>query len=538
MILIRQCRLPLSYGEADLKKKAAKLLRIPEEEIGEARVVRESLDARKKQEIHYVCDIAVSVPSEEKILHRKKLPEEISLWKEDDYSFPKAACAPSEGERPVVIGAGPAGLFCAYVLAKAGMSPLLIERGEPVEERTRKVEAFWAGGELDPDCNVQFGEGGAGAFSDGKLTTLIKDKEHRGRLVLDTFITHGADENIRFQNKPHIGTDVLKNVVAEMRKTILSLGGEMAFNTRVTDLQIQEKSGEKRLLGLTVLDLKTGEEKNIACRQAVLAPGHSARDTFLMLKDHGIPMERKPFAVGVRMEHPQSLINRHQYGDAAEKLPPADYKVTARTSKGRGVYSFCMCPGGYVVNASSEPGRLAVNGMSYHDRGGANANSAVIVTVTPEDFPGDDVLSGVRFQREMEEKAFQAANGLIPVQSYASFSGKGEGKMISPCIKGGFRECDLKAILPDFVSEALQEGIELIDRKFHGFALPEAALSAVESRTSSPVRILRGEDGQSAVTGLYPCGEGAGYAGGIMSAAIDGIRTAELLVEQWNSNRK
>ena len=533
MIRIRQVKMPLQYEQSDLIARAARLLRTDPERILKVKLLHESLDARKKDRIQYVLDLAVEVSGEEKILGRKKLPEEISPYEEREYAFPPVEERPKDGERPVIVGLGPAGLFCAYVLARAGMAPLVLERGEKVEERTEKVEAFWAGAQLDPDSNVQFGEGGAGAFSDGKLTTLIKDRERRGRLVLKTFVDFGADPAILYRNKPHVGTDVLRTVVSGIREAILRYGGEIRFSSRMEELLLEEgPEGGKRVRGLRVRDLKTDELWELPCSEVVLAPGHSARDTFRMLRDLQVPMEKKPFAVGVRMEHPQDFISRCQYGDAAELLPPADYKVTARTDAGRGVYSFCMCPGGYVVNASSEPGHLAVNGMSYHDRAGKNANSAIIVTVTPEDFPGEDVLSGVSFQRELERRAYGAAEGKIPVQSYASFAGLSSAEdtePITPSIKGSYAFRDLREIFPAFLTEALQEGIQRIGERFHGFDMPEAVLSAAETRTSSPVRILRDETGESEIRGLFPCGEGAGYAGGIMSAAIDGIRMAELL---------
>lgn len=547
MIRITQLTLPVEQKPEALKKKAARLLKVRPEEIGELRICRRSLDARKKPELYYsyTVDVTVKKPmkqsgkqsgkqpekqgrwvSESTLIHRAGNPR-VTLAAEKPYVFPESGME-KLSHRPVIIGTGPAGLFCGLMLASHGYRPLLLERGEDVDTRSRKVERFWETGELDPVSNVQFGEGGAGTFSDGKLNTLVKDPRGRGRLVLETFCRFGADEQILVEQKPHIGTDVLKGIVKAMREEIRSLGGEVRFGCPVTELLIRD--GQVR--GVRV---GTGEE--IPAEAVVLATGHSARDTFETLFRQGIPMSAKAFAVGLRIQHPQTMINRSQYGRAeAGFLGPADYKVTFSSAGGRGVYSFCMCPGGYVVNASSEAGHLAVNGMSYHGRAGVNANSALIVTVTPEDFPDGTPLGGLAFQRQLEKLAYEAAGGKIPVQLYEDFK-KGRPSralgQVEPQFRGGWALADLRQVLPDYLSLSLLEGMEHFGRVIEGFDRPDAILAGVESRTSSPVRVWRGEGLESTVRGLYPCGEGAGYAGGITSAAMDGVQVAEAIAARY-----
>lgn len=519
MIRISQLKLPVDHREEDIKNKAAKILRTDPGSIRSIKIVRQSVDARKKEDILYIYTVDVEVQKEAQVIKRAK-SSQIGVVKEQRYHFPEIKKPPVRP--PVIVGSGPAGLFCGLMLAQAGYEPLILERGEDVDTRREKVDRFWKEGILDTESNVQFGEGGAGTFSDGKLNTLVKDPKARNQKVLEIFAEHGADPEILYEQKPHIGTDVLSRVVKNIRRHIIELGGQVRFGAKVTDL-ITEKGC---IRGVVV---NGGEE--ILSAHVVLAVGHSARDTFSMLLDRGIPMAAKSFAVGLRIQHPQAMIDQSQYGTKhRDILGPAPYKVTWQSSGGRGVYSFCMCPGGYVVDASSEQGYLAVNGMSNHDRGGENANSALIVTVTPEDFPGKGPLAGVEFQRKLEKAAFEQGRGKIPVQLYGDFR---EGKIsaalgdVKPEIKGRYEFADLRRVLPDYLSLPLIEAMEQFDRRIRGFARYDSILAGVESRTSSPVRIHRDNDLQSSIRGLYPCGEGAGYAGGITSAAMDGIRVAE-----------
>ena len=543
MIRINQVKLPVEHTSDALHKKVQELLKY--KGPMDVEIVKRSLDARKKPQLFYVYVVDVSVPEkEESKLLRRCHNNRIQKIEPVKYEFPVKQY---EGKaRPVIVGMGPAGLFCGYVLAKAGFRPILLERGKCVEDRSRDVEAFWETGHLNTESNVQFGEGGAGTFSDGKLNTLIKDKYGRNKEVLRIFVKHGAPEEILYDYKPHIGTDILKKIVRSMREEIIALGGEVRFETRVTDLLI---AGD-RIKGLVL----NGEEE-LPAERVVLALGHSARDTFSMLHKQKVAMKAKPFAIGMRVEHPQELINLSQYGKKeAGELGNAIYKLTAETSEKRGVYTFCMCPGGYVVNASSEEGRLAVNGMSYSGRNSTNANSAVIITITPEDYgDGTDPLSGVAFQRKMEEKAYQIGKGKIPVERYGNFrravletelqepeviqddqkkTGTSGMEDITPCIKGQWTLAPVHEILPDALNHAFVEGMEAFGKKIHGFNGDEVLVEGIESRTSSPVRILRTESAQAlGVWGLYPCGEGAGYAGGITSAAMDGIFVAEQLAK-------
>ena len=552
MIQIRQLKLMPGHSDRELTEKAARTLRIRPEEIASLRVVRQSIDARKKPEIRliYTVDVKLVGAREEKVLLSCRKNPDVGPAPEVRYRFPEPG-KEILAERPLIIGTGPAGLFCGYLLAKAGYRPLLLERGADVESRTRRVEEFWKTGVLSADSNVQFGEGGAGTFSDGKLNTLVKDKDGRNTEVLKIFVENGAPEEIRYESRPHVGTDVLSRVVKHMRERILSWGGEVRFSSRVTELVIE---------GGRVRGVVCENGERIDAGAVVLAIGHSARDTFAMLEKKGIPMEAKSFAVGFRVEHPQELINLSQYAQRRpEALPPASYKLTAKTSEGRGVYSFCMCPGGYVVNASSEPGRLAVNGMSYSGRNGKNANSAIIVSVTPQDYGAGGPLAGIHFQRELEERAFRAAGGAVPVQRYADYAGterengsavaEADGMVrekrerhvpadFAPAIKGAWKFADLRDILPSSVRKAFLEGMEAFERIIPGFADDAVCLSGVESRTSSPVRIPRDETLQSSVRGLYPCGEGAGYAGGITSAAMDGMRVAEAIAARYQIFQK
>jgi len=536
MIRINQLKLSVGHTKADMKKKAAKMMRIPEDKILSLVPVRQSLDARKKNELLYIYSLNATVSGKEGAVIKNAKNVNVVLNTEKPYRFPEHGQEPL-CHRPVIVGFGPAGMFCGLMLARAGFSPLILERGEDVDSRTQKVEAFWRGGELNPESNVQFGEGGAGTFSDGKLNTLVKDPSGRNKKVLEILAEAGAAPSITYVNKPHVGTDVLSRVVKNIRQEIIRLGGEIRFGCKLTDFS--EAGG--RLISVTVSQREEGgfyREETIPAQAVVLAIGHSARDTFRMLSEKSLDLQAKAFAVGLRIQHPQKQINFSQYGvEEPGSLGAASYKLTKQTSSGRGIYSFCMCPGGFVVNASSETGRLAVHGMSNHDRAGTNANSALIVTVTPEDFPNPGPLGGVEFQRRLEEAAFNCGKGKIPVQLYGDFKAGTLSRAfgdVEPAFKGGYSFGNLREVLNPSLTDAMTEGIDSFGRIIDGFDRPDAILAGIESRTSSPVRIPRTPELESAVRGLYPCGEGAGYAGGITSAAMDGIRTAEMIVTRFS----
>lgn len=526
MIRITQLKMPVVHTARELARKAAGVLKIKEQDIQSLHIVKQSVDARKKDQIYFSYTVDITV-AEEKIVRGLKNAN-VSLSTETPYHFPDSGTEILKTP-PVIIGSGPAGLFCGLLLARAGYCPLILERGADVLTRTKQVEEFWNGGSLDVNSNVQFGEGGAGTFSDGKLNTLVKDPKKRNRLVLEILAEFGADASILYKNKPHIGTDVLSQVVRRIRQEIIRLGGQVRFHSTVTDFLVENPS---HLSGVVV----NGTER-IKTQAVVLAVGHSARDTFEALHQKQVPMEQKAFAVGLRIQHPQRMINLSQYGtEELKELGAASYKLTHQTKGGRGVYSFCMCPGGYVVNAASEKNRLAVNGMSYHDQGGENANSALIVTVSQNDFPDASPLAGVAYQRHLEELAYRLGGGRIPVQLYGDFK---EGRKshsfgdVSPQFKGEFQFANLREALPSSLSDALLEGMQAFDRTIKGFGRPDAVLAGIESRTSSPLRICRGDDFESKTKGLFPCGEGAGYAGGITSAAMDGIKVAEELARRY-----
>lgn len=524
MIRISDLKLPLGKDEKELYRKAARMLSVPVEQITELRIFKKSLDARKKDNIHFVYVVDVALSNEKKLLAQRK-NKQFSETPDLSYHFPKGICQMSQ--RPVVVGFGPAGMFAALLLAQMGLRPIVLERGGDVESRKQAVERFWKEGILDTENNVQFGEGGAGTFSDGKLTTRIKDK--RCRKVLEELVAAGAPKDILYASKPHIGTDLLQDVVKEIRKKIIALGGEVHFFSKVTNLRLEQK----RIKAVEINGMEWLETDDV-----VLALGHSARDTFSMLYDNQIALEPKPFAVGVRIEHPQEMINTAQYGTAAAQLPTADYRLTYTTQAGRGVYTFCMCPGGYVVAAASEEGRLAVNGMSEHARDGQNANSALLVQVFPEDFGSTHPLAGVAFQRDLEEKAYQAGgrNYAAPIQTVGDFLGKHANTFgtILPTYQPRTVFADMNDIFPSFIIEALQEAIPAMGKRLEGFDREDAILTAVESRSSSPVRILRNMLGESiSLEGLYPTGEGAGYAGGIVSAAVDGVAAAEHIFQKY-----
>ncbi len=537
--------LDASKLESALRSKIAKSLRLKDTDFS-YKIVKKSVDSRHKPDIFIVYSVDVTIISnnckavdakyEEKIVN-KVHDNNIMLSKTVKY-VPPVPVRSTDRLSPVIVGFGPAGMFCALMLARAGYKPIVIERGEPVEKRMKSVEEFWKVGKLNTESNAQFGEGGAGTFSDGKLNTQVKEIYGRISKVLDIFVEHGAEESITYDAKPHIGTDCLVGIVKSIRQEIESLGGEVRFNTKLTDISIENGA----VKGITALhtDIRDSEEY-ISCDSLVLAIGHSARDTFYMLEGK-LTMEQKAFAVGLRIEHKQELVNIHEFGNGKYKnYMPASYKLTHKASNGRGVYSFCMCPGGYVVNASSEEGKLAVNGMSYSKRDSANANSALIVTVDKKDFGSDYVLAGIEFQRKLEKAAYALGNGSIPVQRFEDFVNNEatavsqlKDNSIQPCIKGKYTPANVRSILTAEIADALIEGITSFDNQIKGYADKDALLSGIESRTSSPVRILRDDRLQAeGIEGIYPCGEGAGYAGGITSAAVDGIKVYEAIVMKY-----
>ncbi len=531
MIRIEECKLDLNYTENDLTERVCSILRIKREALLSLEVVRRAIDARNKNAICYVLTVDVQVRKEKSVLQhtgRSNLKHMDPIR----YHFPKCS-AMHLPYRPVVVGSGPCGLFCAYELALHGFRPILLERGSEVERRSVKMQQFLSGGALDPSNNAQFGEGGAGTFSDGKLTTSIHDAAGRGREVLKLFVEMGADSSILFEAKPHLGTDVLVRILKNFRARITELGGSIRFDNCVTDITVKNH----RLTGLTVND-----SMPIETHSAVFAIGHSARDTIRMLRKNAVIMEPKPFAVGFRIEHPQEMIDLAQYGFSDHSvLGAAPYKVTASAPDGRGVYSFCMCPGGYVINASSESEKLCVNGMSYSGRDGKNANSAIVISVLSRDMAQENALSFMAFQEELEQRAYKLADGAIPQQLYGDFL----QNRLSSCYgafesttKGAHAFCNLHELLPPAMTDAFLYGMERFGRQIKGFDRADAILSGIESRTSSPVRIQRDENGISSIEGLYPAGEGAGYAGGIISAAVDGIRTAEHVAMALDTRSK
>ena len=522
MIRIREISLPPEHTQAQLIYEAAKLLRISGSKIREIRLVKRSIDARKKPDVHVIYTIDVVVDGNEEKILKKSGCKRALIAPISYYNIPKAT--KNLGNRPVVVGFGPAGMFAALVLAKAGLRPIILERGEDAVSRKKKVDRFHAEGVLDPKSNIQFGEGGAGTFSDGKLNTGVNNP--RIDWILERFVEFGAREDILYDAKPHVGTDVLLTVVQNLRKKVLALGGEVRFGAQVTGLF--QNNGQ--LTGLEI----NGQER-LTCDHVILAIGHSARDTFSQLHSMGIPMESKPFSMGVRIEHSQSMINQSQYGKNDPVLPPADYKLV-RHLENETVYTFCMCPGGYVVAAASEEGGVVTNGMSYADRDGENANAALLVTLNPRDFPSEDVLAGLHWQREIEQVAYRigGCSYRAPAQLVGDFlahKASTEAGTVKPTYRPGVTWCDLHEVLPEKITQALEKALLQLDNNLAGFACYDSVLTAPETRSSSPVRILRDEQKQSpALRGLYPAGEGAGYAGGIMSAAIDGMLCAEALI--------
>ena len=529
MIRLTDISLPFDHSPKALAAAVLRALDIDQKQLADFTVVRRSIDARRKNHIVAVYTIDVKAENESDLLAKFDGSNRVRPAPSVVYRMPVAKNIPPLS--PVVVGTGPCGLFAGLILAQLGFKPLVIERGKDVDARIKDVNNFWRDGKLNADSNVQFGEGGAGTFSDGKLTTQIKDKANRCRKVLNEFVKAGAPEDILYNAKPHIGTDNLIRVVKNIRKEIIRLGGAVRFETKMTGIEIKDG----KVIAAVVNDSQTIETGNI-----ILALGHSARDTFQELHASEVPMQAKPFSIGVRIEHPQALIDKAQYGKFAghASLGTAEYKLVAHCSNGRSAYTFCMCPGGRVIASSSEPGMLVTNGMSVYKRDRTNANSALLVGVTPDDFDGESPLAGVEFQRKWERKAFALGGGnyFAPVQLVGDFlagvasSSIGE---VKPSYEPGTISCDIAECLPDFVTETIRLAIPELDKKLRGFARDDAVITAVESRSSSPVRILRDETFQSiGVKGLYPAGEGAGYAGGIISAAIDGIKTAEAVIAE------
>ena len=524
MIKVRQVKVDIEDKSLDnLKKALIKKLKIKDSDLYDAFLRKESIDARDKKHICYSYEVDCNIKDEDKWLKKNKHNKDVekTIYKKYDFNITGDKVLK---HRPVIVGAGPCGLFAAYMLCLKGFRPIVIDRGEKIEDRVNTINNFWKGSKVDINSNVSFGEGGAGTFSDGKLNTLTKDTEGRIEKAFEIFVDNGAPVDIMYVSKPHIGTDVLRKVIVAMRKKMELMGAKFMYNSLVTDIIIKDN----KVKGVVINDKDT-----IDTDVLVLAIGHSARDTFKMLNKKGLDMESKPFAVGLRVLHSQDMINESQYGKYASILPNASYKLTYNTKDGRGVYSFCMCPGGYVVNASSEDKRLCINGMSDHDRDSGTANSAIVVTVSSKDY-GDGLFDGVEYQRKLEEAAYTYGKGNIPVQLYKDFV---DNKVsdhygsVEPKFKGHTRFANINEIIPKEISDSIKEAMKDFDKKIKGFANDDTIMAAIEARTSSPIRIIRDDNMESNIEGIYPCGEGAGYAGGITTSAVDGIKVSEKIMQ-------
>lgn len=525
MIRIRQIKIKVEEDSTEkLKEKVATKLKIKKSDICTLKINKRSIDARRKTEIYFVYEVDVRVINEKSIL-KKQNNKDIFLTPDEEYYFPKRGTK-LLNTRPIIVGSGPAGLFCAYFLALYGYKPLIIERGEPIELRVKTVENFFKTNQLNLESNVQFGEGGAGTFSDGKLNTLVKDNGFRQKKLFEILVEAGAPRDITYLNKPHIGTDLLRKVIINLRNKIIQMGGEFLYNSCLTDFTIKNNQ---------VVEIELNKKQKLPCEILVLAIGNSARDTFELLHHKNIKIKAKPFAVGLRIEHPQKLIDQAQYG-ANKILNRASYKLVYQSTEKRGVYSFCMCPGGYVINASSEENRLAVNGMSNYDRASLNANSAIVVTVSDKDF-GSYPLAGINYQRQLEERAYKLGQGKIPIQLYKDYKNNKISNsfgQIKPVFKGRYTFANLNEIFPDYINKSLKEAIEYFATKIEGFNKDDVILAGVESRTSSPIRIERDANFMSNIKGIYPCGEGSGYAGGITTSAIDGMKISEAIAKIYS----
>ena len=526
MLFVRQIKIDaLNYNDEAITAAICKKLKCTSKDIINYKLKKRSIDARDKSRVYYVLELLVNACDESQILKRSQCAD-VSCFESNTYRLHNFGMEILDA-RPVIVGSGPAGLFAGYLLAQYGYKPIILERGEDVDNRLKSVENFWKTGKLNINSNVQFGEGGAGTFSDGKLSTQVNDKENRIRFILETFVKHGAPEDILYDSKPHIGTNKLVDMLKLMREKIIKLGGEFHINSLVTNLIINNNKLEA---------IEVNNKEIIKCNVCVLAIGHSSRDTFRMLNTNKVQMKNKPFAVGVRIMHNQKDIDLSQYGKKYKDiLPSASYKLIYKASNNRGVYSFCMCPGGYVVNASSEEKSLAVNGMSNYERDSTVANSAIIVTVDEKDY-GTELFAGVKYQEVLERRAYEVGRGRIPVQLLGDFNenvvSQKFGSVI-PKIKGAFELANLNDVLPKEICNSLKESFGIFGKKINGFDDPDSVLAGIESRTSSPITIMRDNKLESNIKGVYPCGEGAGYAGGIISAAIDGMKVSEEIIKKY-----